>query len=399
MQELANIAWCFSTSAASDRPLWHILAEVAAHKISSKEAAVSLVDLESIVAATSEMGGSGNVIFDQLYDVAAQALEVRALALDGDAEKEAPSPILQKEPLGDMPAVVMSRGGLCALWKPPGWSVNVWRDDFHGLGGGPLGDTEGQGDKGKDQGDQEPEAKELQSWLMKSFGNKYKISLDPAVSHGLLHRLDRMTSGVIIWASSYHSYFKGRLQLATRKGLRKEYMCLSHGLMPRSPRIIDLPLQELPDGSAVQRTRVTDGPGKASATCLEEISHFQGPRRFLSLVTLELHTGRQHQIRAHLSDDGHPLLGDVDYGGDPPASGGAPRVCLHSSGIRLDREEPLEARLPWPEDLKPVVEQLMPVDVISRVALRKACSKEQIEKQVSDHETVVIRVWLMLRLS
>lgn len=336
LRELANVAWAFGTLETSELAVWCVLAQQAVEKIGPD---ATLGDLESLVAAVGSVETRHDLL-GPLSQAAAHVLEQRALDLEGGG---LPRPLPLTRELADVPEVLFSSQGLAVLWKPPGWSVRVGRDDF-----------------GTDRLSVEEEVvgQQLHLWLMENMGQTHPIAMDAAVSHGLLHRLDRVTSGLIFWASSYRSYYATRLKLATRHRLRKEYTCLCHGWVPRGPRLIDLPLEEV---QGLRRSRVAQW-GRPSRTSLEQSVHLEGPSGWTSLLRLELHSGRQHQIRCHLAAIGHPLLGDQVYGGD-----GCGRPCLHASELRLEN---MQVALAWPQDLEPTTDELRPMDLAARIALR-----------------------------
>ena len=97
---------------------------------------------------------------------------------------------------------------LCVLWKPPGWSVVVGRDDFESVSEAPsslsLTTDQMEGLAWPASRDQD-----ISSWLMRTFGKTNPIVLDAKRSHGLVHRLDKMTSGGLLWASSYSGLLCG----------------------------------------------------------------------------------------------------------------------------------------------------------------------------------------------
>ena len=356
LRELANVARAFATLETSERAVWRVLVQQAVEKITEH---TTLGDLESLVAAVASVATPDLLPLSQ---AAAHVLEQRALHLNGSA---VPPPVAVSRELADVPEVLFASDCLAVLWKPPGWSVRVGRDDF-----------------GTDRPFvEEGVGRQLQEWLMETFGQTHPIAMDAAVSHGLLHRLDRMTSGLIFWATSYRGYYATRLKLATRRGLRKEYTCLCHGWLPRGPTFIDLPLEE---ALGLRRSQVAPW-GRPSRTKLEQILHLEGPSGWTSLLRVELHSGRQHQIRCHLSALGHPLLGDEVYGGD--SSG---RPCLHASELRLDD---IQVALAWPRDLEPTVEELRPMDLAARIALRAL--KHLSRSSSLCAEVVATRSWLM----
>lgn len=163
----------------------------------------------------------------------------------------------------------------------------------------------------------------------------------------LLHRLDRDASGLVLFARSAAA--RAPLQQALLAGaIERRYLALAGGALDGAGRI-DLRIARHPMD---ERRRVALPPRATGGE--SAVSHWQALERRTSatLVHLTLETGRTHQLRVHLSAAGHPLVGDVLYGGAP-----APRLCLHAtqlclthprSGRRLVVDSPLPAD--WPEE-------------------------------------------------
>lgn len=131
---------------------------------------------------------------------------------------------------------------------------------------------------------------------------------------GIVHRLDEDTSGLIVVAKMQSGYNYLRKLFDERK-IEKEYLALVHGVPQKRYDVIDLPLAK---ESRKQRMKV--GSGKDAITeywVLEslpaEALAKAGSLQY-SLLRVKLHTGRTHQVRAHLSHIGHPLVGDSVYG-------------------------------------------------------------------------------------
>lgn len=127
---------------------------------------------------------------------------------------------------------------------------------------------------------------------------------------GIVHRLDKDTSGLIIAARTEAV----RLALAedfARRRVRKVYLAIVHGQPERKSGTIDAPIGRHP----TQKTRmtVTEKGGREARSDYRVL--WTGPRGLASLVAVRIHTGRTHQIRVHMAHIGHPLLGDSVYGG------------------------------------------------------------------------------------
>lgn len=125
---------------------------------------------------------------------------------------------------------------------------------------------------------------------------------------GVVHRLDKETSGVMVLARSEAGWNGFRQQIAARQ-TQKEYLALVGGVFAERRGRIDVPIGSIHSQGLL--LRAADSAGRPSATDFEVIRRF-GSRA--SLLRIQIETGRTHQIRVHLSYIGHPVLGDYTYG-------------------------------------------------------------------------------------
>jgi 23S rRNA pseudouridine1911/1915/1917 synthase len=167
---------------------------------------------------------------------------------------------------------------------------------------------------------------------------------------GIVHRLDRGTSGLLVVAKSdaVHRELKALLQA---RELRREYLTLVDGVPPAHSGTIDAPI------GRDRRDRVlhsidTDTPRDAR-------THFEllEPLRHEALLRVSLETGRTHQIRVHMQAIGHPVLGDRSYGG--PSRFGLERQFLHAARLAFPHPltgEEIDVSSELPEDLASALE-------------------------------------------
>jgi 23S rRNA pseudouridine1911/1915/1917 synthase len=171
---------------------------------------------------------------------------------------------------------------------------------------------------------------------------------------GIVHRLDRDTSGVLLVARTREAYEVLSTDLA-RHRVGRTYTALVHGLFATETGTIEAPVGR--DPFRPTRRAVLAG-GKPAVTHYEVIDEYRGAG--LSLIDVRLETGRTHQIRVHMAAIGHPVVGDRTYStlNSPVAT---PRVFLHARRVDLHHPasgEPVFYEAPLPEDLVDVLDSL-----------------------------------------
>ena len=173
---------------------------------------------------------------------------------------------------------------------------------------------------------------------------------------GIVHRLDKETSGVLLVAKTDAAHRALADQFASRS-LQKEYLALVTGAPPVAHGMIERAISRHP----VHRHRMTVGeggrPARTDWTRLEVFG-----TKAAALLRCHIHTGRTHQIRVHLKSIGHPLLGDRTYGWKAdPRLPCPPRVMLHAEHIVFTHPitgKPLDLRAPLPADFLSMLKAL-----------------------------------------
>ena len=180
-----------------------------------------------------------------------------------------------------------------------------------------------------------------------------------ALRPGIVHRLDRETSGAMVVARNDAAHENLSEQFRSRN-VRKIYLALVHGKMPRDSGTITLPISRDPR----RRTRMTarGRTGRHARTDWRVIARLDR----CTLVEAVLHTGRTHQIRAHFAAIGHPIVGDTLYGAPRNLRAG-PRTLpllernfLHAARIGFSHPSSgawVEVHAPLPKDLRVYFEQ------------------------------------------
>ncbi len=248
--------------------------------------------------------------------------------------REAPSP--EELPLD----VLYDDDWLAVVNKPPGMVVHPARGHWSGT---------------------------LASALQYHFGGKLSTSGGPT-RPGIVHRLDRDTSGAILVAK--HDLAHGKLAAQFRdRTMRKEYFALVSGRPERDRDVIDRPIGVHPTHREKMAIRRDDATSRTAETFYEVLERFDG---FAAVVALPK-TGRTHQIRVHLNHVGCPVLCDRQYGGRARITRGEIRRVPQDDLVLLDRQalhawriafthpdtaEPIRIEAPLPDDMAAVLAEL-----------------------------------------
>jgi 23S rRNA pseudouridine1911/1915/1917 synthase len=173
---------------------------------------------------------------------------------------------------------------------------------------------------------------------------------------GIVHRLDKETTGVIVVAKTDAAHRALADQFATR-ALKKEYVTLVAGVPQLLSGTIDRAIARHP----VHRHRMTVGEGGRPARTAWERAEVFG--QIAALMRCQIFTGRTHQIRVHLKSIGHPILGDALYGWkpDPRLAKQPERVMLHAEHLVLTHPvsgKEMDLRAPLPADFEAMIKQL-----------------------------------------
>jgi 23S rRNA pseudouridine1911/1915/1917 synthase len=187
----------------------------------------------------------------------------------------------------------------------------------------------------------------------------YLADRQPAARLGVIHRLDRDAGGLLVFSKNTAAYESLKRQFF-KHTVQRGYAALVRG-KPHPPRgRIESALIEAPEG--IMRTTRRPGRGQMAITDYETVRSTDG----LSLLKVTLHTGRKHQIRAHFSQRGCPIVGDVMYGQEPaapPGRGPKRPVPLMLAAILLAFDHPrsgerMTFEIPPPAEMMRMIESL-----------------------------------------
>ena len=170
---------------------------------------------------------------------------------------------------------------------------------------------------------------------------------------GIVHRIDRDTSGLIIAAKNDRAHLALAAQLQDHT-LARTYEAVAVGNLREDRGTVDAPIGRCP--SDRKKMAVVDRGGRSAVTHWEVVERFPG----YTHIRCRLETGRTHQIRVHMACIGHPLLGDTVYGAKKPVPGLAGQ-CLHAAELRFLHPrtgEPVTVEAPLPDWFRAVLERL-----------------------------------------
>ncbi len=199
----------------------------------------------------------------------------------------------------------------------------------------------------------------LVDWLIERYPEIKNIGEDP-LRPGIVHRLDKDTSGVLVVAKNQKAFEFLKLQFQKRE-IKKTYIALVKGEVKKQKGIINLPIGRSSSGPLKKSTLKT-----AKGKIREALTEYKVIKSFPKYTLLEVYpkTGRTHQIRVHLKSINHPVACDKLYTKTPDCPFGLKRQFLHARSLELNLPNgsriKLEADLP--EDLQTTLKLLEECD-------------------------------------
>ncbi|MGA9711270.1 MAG: RluA family pseudouridine synthase [Candidatus Sulfotelmatobacter sp.] len=184
-----------------------------------------------------------------------------------------------------------------------------------------------------------------------------------ALRPGIVHRLDKETSGLILVAKNDDAHRKLSAQFAARE-VKKKYVALVHGWVKKDSGTLAQSISR----DRVRRTRMTtrlEG-GRAAVTHYRAVRRLDTKYGKFTLLDVKIETGRTHQIRVHVAAMGHPIVGDTTYGAPRQAHGknaviALPRNFLHAAELEFQHPrtgETIALKTGLPQELREFLEKL-----------------------------------------
>lgn len=299
-QGISNSAWAFATLQLHDDPLMHVLAD----------AALRLMNTFNVqqLGNTSWAFAVSSKRHLELQSSLREACLLIGSSMDSRAgQQHARAAVFADDlvgPLGyEPPRIVLETTGIVVIFKPPGWETDVYDVGQFGVPITPV----------------------ARFYLLSTFIGKlfpkedFPICHSPDRSFGFVHRLDQMSSGLILSTTCYKSHMLMHWQMCSYR-VDREYVVLCHGYFGEGPGVLQLRGRIL-EGTFRVRQRSSFGErckvhprGKPACSKVTRLAHawWHAGDRF-SLVAISILTGRQHQIRTHLQHAGHPAVYDGRY--------------------------------------------------------------------------------------
>jgi 23S rRNA pseudouridine1911/1915/1917 synthase len=200
----------------------------------------------------------------------------------------------------------------------------------------------------------------IQKWISENF--EYEVN-NLEHRNGIVHRLDKETSGVLLVAKSVNAYIELQRQFKERL-VHKKYIALVHGKVEQSEGVINEPVGRLPWRR--DRFGVLAG-GREAVTKYEVSANYTLDANIYTLLMLMPQTGRTHQIRIHMKHIGHPLVSDEFYAGRKTSRHDrwwCSRLFLHAgeiSFIHPATKKKIDFKSELPQDLHDALEKLVKI--------------------------------------
>ena len=233
----------------------------------------------------------------------------------------------------EKPKIILEDKFLLVIDKPSGWVVNS------------AVSTRGQ--------------RTIQDWIAENFN--FSISNSEVFRNGIVHRLDKETSGVLLVAKDEDSFYYLQKQFKDRL-VEKTYLAMVHGRFDDKEGSISIPLGRLSWNR--EKFGVVPG-GKSAQTNFAVEGEYRGPKEIYTLLRVSPKTGRTHQIRVHMKHLDHPVISDQKYAGRKRARADrswCPRLFLHAYKLVFRHpvtHQKASVTAPLSDDLKSVMTGLV----------------------------------------
>ncbi len=182
----------------------------------------------------------------------------------------------------------------------------------------------------------------------------------------VVHRLDRVVSGLLVFARQEKSYDRLVQQFAEHS-VKRQYVACVKGLLEKDQGTISVPLNTKPMEVQVVED---EEDGRRAVTHYEVVQRFE--RSKTTMVKVRLETGLRNQIRVHFAHIGHPLLGERKYQPQKPSAQKHHRIFLHAEQLGFIH--------PYQKDLREFEARLPPDLIRWRNRLSKGCAEDQVDK-------------------
>jgi 23S rRNA pseudouridine1911/1915/1917 synthase len=212
------------------------------------------------------------------------------------------------------PKIIYENDNFMAIEKPAGLMVHPARVAASKVRSGPAEPT-------------------LVDWLLAHRPEVAQVGDDPATRPGIVHRLDKETSGIMLIPKT-QDYFEYLKSLFQKHAIKKTYYAVVRGILKKKEGTIDAPIG-IVNGTLRRSTR-------SKKMAKEAVTKYKVVQESMEDSLLEVYplTGRTHQIRVHLASIGHPIVGDRLYGSHRKADLAAPRrLMLHAASIEFPERD------------------------------------------------------------
>ena len=173
---------------------------------------------------------------------------------------------------------------------------------------------------------------------------------------GIVHRLDKDTSGLLIIAKNDKAHIKMSEQIKDRK-VKKTYIALVRGIISENEATINMPIGR---STKDRKKMAVTKNGKEAITHFKVLNRFTTNKASYTLLEVKIDTGRTHQIRVHMAEIGHPVIGDTVYSNGKNEFGVVGQ-CLHAKKLEFTHpitEKEMNLEAPLPQYFEKIIEEL-----------------------------------------